>query len=367
MEYFIDTLKNVDMWAAIISAIVIIALGYILIKVNVFKEDWKKILITIVLKVALPALVFKGFMSPVSIDKLKTEGFVLGFSFALYIVLIIIAQLWIEFTPKIRKNKINQVAINGNIKSTIVGEMNTEGTNKQRKDVVMWLMLIFGSTTVFGTPIINAIHPEALITANLANIPFRIFIYTYAFMMMSGIEMNKKNISSSLKTAFLNPIVIAIFLGLILWLSQLIPGAGSWFVLNETAVYVYKPIFYIASLSSPLVWLSIGITLASQPLVNVVKDWTVWMFCALKNFVLPAIIFGILVPCVANNLINSAGAMTLVILMATPPAATMVAYSINYNNNEDFTARCSVLSTLTAVIAMPIWIIIGETVFNLVS
>ncbi len=367
MDNFINTLENVNMWAAIVSAIAIIALGYILIKVKVFKADWKKVLNAVVLKVALPALAIKGFMAAITIHDLKVEGFVLGFSFGLYIVLVLIAELWIRFAPKIimSKKKINQVALNGNIESTIVGEINTEGANKQRKDVVMWMMLIFGSTTFFGMPIINSVYPDGVLSANLANIPYRIFLYSYAFMMMSGLKMNKENIVSSMKKTFMNPIIIATFIGLILWLSQLIPGAGSWFVLKETAPYIYKPFFYIADLCSPLVWLSIGITLASQPLINAVKDWTVWMYCGLKNFGLPLIVFAILISCVSSNIINKASAMALVIFAATPPATVIIAYSMNYKNNEDFAARCSALSTLTAVIVMPVWIIIGETVYSM--
>lgn len=46
-------------------------------------------------------------------------------------------------------------------------------------------------------------------------------------MIMAGLKLNKENLKKLIKTALLNPIIIATLLGLVFWLSQLTPGTGA--------------------------------------------------------------------------------------------------------------------------------------------
>ena len=81
----------------------------------------------------------------------------------------------------------------------------------------MRVLAIFGSTTFFGIPIVTAIYgPTGTLYASIFNIGYRIFLYSYVYIKMSGLKMTMKNV----KTMFLNPIVIATFLGLFIWLFQ---------------------------------------------------------------------------------------------------------------------------------------------------
>ena len=81
--------------------------------------------------------------------------------------------------------------------------------NKSKRDV-MAILTTFGSTTFFGIPIVGAIFgPEGVIYSSIFNIGYRIFLYSYAYIKMSGLKMEVSNI----KKMFLNPIVIATFLG----------------------------------------------------------------------------------------------------------------------------------------------------------
>lgn len=96
MDVLIDTLTSDKMWGAILASIVIIGLGYFLVKVNVMKMEWKGVLNSVVLKIALPALALKGFMSAITVDDIKREGFVLGFSFVFYIFMLFISKYLFE-------------------------------------------------------------------------------------------------------------------------------------------------------------------------------------------------------------------------------------------------------------------------------
>lgn len=404
---FVDTLTNVNLWAAILSTIGIISLGYILVKVKVFKADFSKILNSIVLKVALPALALTGFMTNASIAQLKEQGIILGVSFAFYIILSIIAMLWVNYFPKLLPNKlkVNANSFEGAINQVTTTDTHVEVNNEQvasnqKRALVMWMMLIFGSTTFFGMPIIKILYPsDGVIAANMWNIAYRIFLYSFCFMVMSGLKFDKANIAKSAKTALLNPIVICTFIGLVCWLTQLIPGASNfytnfqtnatqtvyskgpngelvetvknlstngWFNWSVTMPYFHKPIDTVGQLSSPLVWLSIGITLAGASLLSAVKNMWVWVFSAQKLILIPLLIFGIMVALKAGGLVTVNTAVPMVIFAATPPATVVIAYAMQYKTSELFATQCSALSTLLAIIAIPLWIVITVATFQII-
>lgn len=390
-DTLISTLTNTDLWAAIVSTIGIIALGYILVKVKVFKQEWKGIMNSIVLKVALPALALSGFMSNISITQLKQQGVILGIGFLFYIVFDVIALVWVKFFPKLLPKKFskksqlqfeqqNGVIVDNKASNEVLTHQ--EETDAKR-GLVMWMMLIFGSTTFFGLPIIKELYPkDGVIAANLWNVPYRIFLYSLCFMVMAGLKFDKENIVKSCKTAFLNPIVICTFIGIILWLTQLIPGASNfgknftivsgtggngWFNWSITMPYLYKPINTIGGLSSPLVWLSIGITLAGTKLIDSVKDKWVWIFSMEKLILVPLIIFLVMLGLVSSGIVSKEVAIPMIIFAATPPATVVIAYSMQYKVCEKFSSQCSALCTLLAIIFIPLWIIIGDVVFSAVA
>src|SRR5699024_7718459 len=169
---------------------------------------------------------------------------------------------------------------------------------KGRGDVLS-VLTTFGSTTFFGIPIVAAIYgAKGAMYASIFNIGYRIFLYSYAYIKMSGLEMDKKNI----KQMFLNPIVIATFLGLILWIIQpYMPQVSAFnaatnqtvqvafYRIDLTALWLFKPLTYLAGLASPLAWLAIGSTLGEITLKSAASDKTSWYYTAMKVIAVPAI------------------------------------------------------------------------------
>lgn len=322
-------------------------------------------------------------MTDATLKELKQQGLILGIAFAFYIVLSVIAMLWVKYFPMLLPKKIhvNKNEFNGATDGDNVAELNVASVaqDNQKRALVMWMMLIFGSTTFFGLPIIKILFASnAVIAVNMWNIPYRIFLYSFAFMVMAGLKFDKQNIKQSAKTALLNPIVIATFTGLVLWLTQLIPhasefdanfatgGLHGWFNFNITIPYIYTPINTVGALSSPLVWLSIGITLASSSLLDAVKDKWVWIFSVQKLILIPLLIFLVMLALLAGNLVDKDVATAMVIFAATPPATVVVAYAMQYKTAEKFSTQCSALCTIGAVIFIPLWIIVSQATFGAV-
>ena len=195
---------------------------------------------------------------------------------------------------------------------------------------------------------------------------------------MSGTKMDKENLKKNMKEIFLNPIILATFLGLFIWLFQehlpqiaveSADGAVNYAFLriDQTLPWFYKPLTYLSSLASPLAWVSIGATLAEVPFKKAVSQKDAWGYSLIKVFCVPAINFVLLLAVSKLGIlpVSFEGMATTVIMMAAPTATVAAAYAISYDRESLFTSNCSLLSTVVAVVAMPILIVILEIIRNI--
>ncbi|WFQ95632.1 malate permease [Mycoplasma feriruminatoris] len=367
-EAFLQTMTNQKLWGAIIATIVTILLSYGLTKANILKKEWKAGLVKVVMTIAVPALVLTGFMKTANIKQLQEQGVILGISFAFYIVLNLIAFLWSKYAPNLAKKSAEMIQDNK--------ALNSDGSMSQNRALIMWMMIIFGSTTFFGFPIIQAIYPKSgFIAANIWNIAYRVFLYSFCFMLISGVKWSKANFKDAMKKTFVNPIVICTFLGLILWLTTLIPNQSyglnfkhvkdgvAWFEFDKTLPLVHTTFSKLGALAAPITWIAIGITLASSNFKKAVKDKWVWIFSIQKLVILPLFVFLIFLGLNQAGLVSKEVGVSMVILAATPPATVVILYAIQYKMHEEFAAQCSTLTTLLAVIMLPLWVVISSIAF----
>ena len=350
LDVFSKTLTNQKINTAIISSIAIILLGYYCRKKGIFKDETAKVLTNVVLTVSLPALAFNSFLVDIDEKKLNQGINVLIWGIAVYIVLIFISKpLFMKF--------------------------------KGDQQDTMRVLAIFGSTTFFGIPIVTAIYgPTGTLYASIFNIGYRIFLYSYGDIKMSGLKMTMKNV----KTMFLNPIVIATFLGLFIWLFQgYMPKVGVSVVDAKTGASVVKqyaflrldqtlPQFkqiltYLAGLCSPLAWLAIGATLGSVSFKDALSNKPTWYYTAVKLLVIPAINVAILAVLTVTKVlpVDLTALGTIVVMMATPPATVAAAYAISFDKDAVLASNASLLGTLGAVVLTPVWIVIIQIIGSL--
>lgn len=308
--------------SAIFSTIFIILLGYYLRRKNLVNEHGAKVLSSILLSAALPALAFTAFMQDIKKETYTTGINVLIFGFVAYILLILLGYLF-------------YINYHGDTKKTMI------------------VLTAFGSTTFFGIPIINGLLGNTgTLYANIFNIAYRVFLYSFGLIMMSGIKFEKKN----LKQIFLNPIIIATFLGLIIWIFQkYIPFAR----IDKTAKPIFAGLKYLGNLSSPLAWLAIGMTLANISLKEALEEVQTLVYGVIKLIVIPLIFLVLLI------ILNSLGihfqyeAITsIIIMLATPPATVAVAYAIKFEKEAILASDISLVNTVLSVFAIIIWIIV---------
>lgn len=338
LEVIQTTLTDMEIVSSITSTLFIILLGFFCRKKGIFNDTVGKMLSKVVLTVALPALAFNSFMKDINRESLVEGMNILIWGIVIYIILIFIS------TPMYLKYKGN-------------------------KQDTLRVLTIFGSTTFFGIPIVGAIYgAEGVLYASIFNIGYRIFLYSYGYIKMSGLKMEAKNI----KEMFLNPIVVATFLGLFIWVFQaylpqvtVISADGvksqvAFLRLDQTAVWLFKPMNYLAGLASPLAWLSIGATLGAVEFKKAVSDRTSWFYSLNKIIVVPAINIVLLAILSMTGILSMSAICvgTVVIMMATPAATVAAAYAISFDKEAVLASNGSLLSTITAVIMIPIWIVI---------
>ena len=339
-EILTGILKNNSIVGAISSSVLIILFGFYLRRKGVFKVGTAKILTDVILSASLPALAFNAFMQDINKTSLMQGINLLIWGFAIYIILIFITKLiYIKY--------------NGD------------------KKVVLEILTTFGSTTFFGIPIITAVYgATGVMYASIFNIAYRVFLYSYAYIKMSGIKADKNNI----KQMFLNSIVLATFLGMFIWvfqesLPQITLGEKSYAFLriDKTAFWLFKPMTYLAALSSPLAWLAIGAKLADISLVEAISSRDSWIYSFIKVLVVPFInLIALYILTVTNILpISFVGLASVIIMMATPTATVAAAYAIKFDKESVLTSNCSLLSTIFSVICMPLWIVILEIIKSL--
>lgn len=345
LEIITSTLTDMNIVSSITSTVFIILLGFYCRKKGIFNEQVGKILSKVVLTVALPALAFNAFMQNIDPDTLKQGMNVLVWGILIYIILIFISKpLFIKYKG-------------------------------DRQDTLR-VLTIFGSTTFFGTPIVSAIYgPTGVMFSSIFNIGYRIFLYSYGYIKMSGLKMELKNI----KTMILNPIIIATFLGLFIWIFQgNLPQVSvtntegvvsqvAFLRIDQTAIWLFKPMTYLAGLASPLAWLSIGATLGECSFKEALSDKTSWYYSFAKVVIVPVINIVLLTILTVTNLlpISFEALATIVIMMAAPTATVAAAYAISFDKDAVLSSNASLLSTLFAVIMTPIWIVILGIINNM--
>ncbi|AKU79889.1 AEC family transporter [Spiroplasma turonicum] len=366
-DALVNTLSSWNIWSAIIATISVILLGYLLAYKKIFKQEWEKVMIKIVMVVGLPALALKGFLTNASIESLKEQLSVLLIGFAFYTIMLFISKYFF-----LKKEK--------DIQDTLA------------------MCIALASTTFFGIPIVTSIYNDEFtnMTANIFNIPYRIFLYSLAFIIMSKKNMtisvkkkksdmtevelieSKKVKKQTLKNIFVNPILIATFLGFVIWVTQLIPGINavsydgkdyfSPLRVDKLFPPMNKILTTLQAICTPLAWLAIGMTMNKGNLKLAMKDKLLWYASFIKVIIAPTIILILIISVASlghytNSFsFNSKSLAAMVIMTAAPPANVVVAYAISYNKSPEMASNLTTLSTLLSIITLPIWVVISTVV-----
>lgn len=342
MEDAIKAITNVDFISALTLTILLIILGIFLYKKNYFNEESKKCVTNIIMKISLPCLAFSSFMIDFNTSLLIQSAWIIVITFIAYFILLLIGKLIFIKYPK-EQSKIYSI------------------------------LMSIGQITLFGLPLVNALYSDmGVFTANMMSIPFRIMVYLYSFTIISGSKLDLKSLKSTLKTIFLNPIIISMFVALLFWISQPImfkvtinDVKYSILRIDQTLPWLYKALSTIGKLTTPLSMLLIGLTLGKIEFKKSFQSLLCWIIAIFKGLITPFIIgliialfkFGFKIE-LSKEIISS-----MIICFAAPVSAIVNTFCIKYNKESIVSSDSCFLSTLVLMVDIPFLIMIIELIF----
>ena len=336
MKIIEQTLTDQHFLGAMLATIVFILIGYLFRRFNIIGKEGKSAISAIVMKIAIPCMAFCAFMADFDSATFGTNILIFALDLAFYAILLLLGNLIFVKCGK-------------------------------EKRTIYAIIMAVGQLTFFSIPLLKAIYQtnqsEVLIPASMMTLAFRIVLYFYSFITISGTKLSKETIVPTLKKIFLNPIMIMMLLGLLIWVSQNltwqidVDGTNYGFLrIDKTLPALYKVFELGDALSTPLCMILIGLTLGEAKFSEAVKNKRAWVIAIFHSFLVPLTVFGL------TCLIEALGWMhfteyqlaALVIGMTAPVSAVLVVFTVE-NDRESYIASDTLfLSTCLCLFAIPL-------------
>lgn len=303
-----------------IQLILMMGIGFFAVRARIVGEGFEKQLTSLIMKIILPCMIIKSMMGAFSMEALKNSG---------QLVLLAIVLLVITFA---------------------LGQLVYHLMGRTASARVMRFSMIFTNFTFIGIPVIEALYGDlGVFYFVIFVVPYRLVYYSAAKPMLSppGVVHEKPTFGAQLK-GWLSPPLVAVFVGLLLYLTQTrLPSPISG-VINS-----------IGSCASPLGMLLCGMSLGRYPIRKLLKPRYLW-FPLARNLLIPALALAL---CLLVGLKKEL-AQIVVMFAALPVASLLAAFTIQYDPDREaqFEAAASVLlSTLFCALTIPLW----STLLNL--
>ena len=198
---------------------------------------------------------------------------------------------------------------------------------------------VMGNVGFFGMPVVRALFPdapEAAVYSCVFNISLNILAWTVGVFTLTG---EKRYIS--LRAAFLNPTVLSVAVGLILYLLK----AKAWL-----PGLLQDGFRTIGAMSTPLCMLILGIRLATMDFRKLFTTPLVWLIAAGKLLVFPLFCYLLVLPFPLDPVFRG----STLILAATPCASILLNLAEIHHNGQELAANCALLTTLLSVATIPL-------------
>lgn len=301
MELALITFKKlIEMFIILIAGII----GY---KTKIITKDGNKVLSNVLLMVVNPAVLFMAFQQDFTPELVK--GFFMSVLFAIICHIV------------------------GIIISTIIIKKSIKDYDVER------IACIYSNCGFIGIPIINALYGSEGVFYLAAYLSvFNILLWTQALILTTG-KSDRKTILSGL----LSPAVISILVGAVFCSIKVHPLIGN--SLN-----------YLCDMNTPLAMLIAGATVAQTNILKALKNYRIYIVCALKLLIIPIICAVILLQFHYTEIVT----FTSIVEVSCPTAASGMMFAIRYNKNSLYASEFYVVTTLLSAISLPFVILTAK-------
>jgi len=298
----------------LIQLFMVMGAGFVLYKLKYIDIPFSQKLTRLLLDVTLPLMILASVMNSDTPKDYGKIGTVFFFSFTLYVFLTILSI-------------------------AIVKLLRFPGPQQG----MYMFMHMFSNTAFMGFPVINALYgSEAMIYTAILNIFFNLFAFTVGILMVNYSAENSSGRASVSSLINIRNLVT--------------PGTVG----SLAAVVIYfLPVHYpeiikgfctsVGGVTSAMAMMMIGSTLAKMPLKIIFSDWRVYLFTAVKQVIVPVLVWPLMKLAISDELIRS----VLFILFLMPVGNTAVLFATRFEKNEELAARTVFVTTLISIITVP--------------
>ena len=292
---------------------VLISVGFVLTKTKIINEKGVKQLTDILLITVTPCVIIKAYQREFHAELLK--GLIMAM-LASAIIHIIASAVSVVFFKK-------------------------EDTVKYR---VSRFAAVCSNCGFMAIPLLSAaLGDDGVFYGSAYLVVFTLFYWTY------GVYICTEDVKRcfSMRSIILNPGVIGVIIGLVLFFAQI-----------KLPYVISEGVSYMASLNTPLAMLILGSFLEKVDIKSAVKNISLYIVCFLRLILIPFI--SIFVLWVLR--IDAEIAKTVLICAACPVATVTSLFAAKFKLDSIYASETVAVSTVLSIITIPLAIIVSSYV-----
>lgn len=295
-----------NIFIQVLVLFILILVGYIARRKNLLDEDSTSKFSSLIMKIFLPCTIISSMQIDYSSEMINKIINLLIISVVMYSISFLISYL-LKFIFKYDDN---------------LG--------------IYQYVIMFSNVGFMGYPVVEAVlGSEAIFYTAIFNLPFNLLTITLGTYLLSK---GKNEYSFSLKS-FINPVIISIFIGLLLFVFSI-----------KLPLFLNKPIEMLGNITTPLSMLVIGSMLFASSAYDCFYNKKLHLVTLIRLILLPLLIYFIL-----NGKIQDSMLLAIPIVISSMPAAANTAIMANeYKSNTVLASQAVFFTTLFSIITIPL-------------
>ena len=347
MEIFAAVFTDSHFLSAFFQTIIIIFAGFVFMRKGFVDSAGQKTVSALIWKLAVPCFAFNAFMQDFERESFKASIVEFFLAVFFYILVIFLGKLLF-----FRKGK--------------------------KISTVSALFMAIGQTTLFSMPILESVYSgrsdEVMLYISTISIVFRIFVYVVGLSVISGQKISFSNFGVSCRKVFLTPVMIGMFLGFFVFLTQnVMPQVfadGKYFSvlrIDKTLPVLYSAVRSLSRLVSPLCMFMIGMSIGSANLMECLGDGFAWIIALLRNVAGPVVValVCLFIHKAGIYRFNEFSLMAVLIGFSAPVSVSLCIACVEHDCEKVVATRSCVISTLLTLVTFPAAFVLGKFVFAL--
>ncbi len=292
----------------IIEMFIILLVGALIYKVRIIDDVSTKHLSNVLLMLVSPLLIIQSYQINFNKELLYGLLWALLASFLTFLFMIIVSEVLFH------------------------GDRNRSSVEK--------IAVSYSNSGFIGIPLISGVLGDKGVFYMTAYITvFNVLLWTHGVVLMG----DSKELKGAWKN-FLSPAIIAVIVGIILFLFQL-----------RLPQFIENPLEMIASMNTPLGMIVAGANLAQGNILKSLKNKRLYYLSFIKLIVYPLAGLAILwlLP------LDFEVAFTVFIAVACPAGASVIMFAQRYDRDAYYASEIFVITTLLSAVTLPLLSIIA--------